>query len=164
MDTLPQLIHSISPRSIRVWRTTNLISEFIILILLIGLLIASYHFDWYRWITIVLWIIIAILPLGMIWSIVFEPKWKYNYWSYGFDESYIRLQSGRLFMSQSVIPMSKIQFVETEQGPLLKANHLYTVTIGTMGTPHKIPMLPAEDAHTLKTHIANYAQMKEVDV
>lgn len=163
MHALPKLAHSISPHSIRIWRITNLISEIIFLIILIGLLIASYQFDWYHWITVVLWIVAAIVPLGMIWSIIFEPIWKYNYWSYGFDEHYIRFKQGRLFMKQTVIPMTKIQFVETEQGPLLRSNNVHTITIGTMGTPHKIPMLAEEDARILKEHISTYAQIKEVD-
>ena len=164
VDTLPELMHSISKRSIHIWRTSNLITDILILILCIGLLITSYSFHWYQWIIITLWIVIPIIPLGMIWSVAMEPKWKYTYWTYGFNEHYVRFQHGRLFSKQVVIPMSKIQFVETEQGPLLRSNNVETITIGTMGTPHKIPMLAREDAHILKEHIATYAQVKEVDV
>lgn len=164
MHTLPKLTYHISPHSIRIWRLTNLIVEILVLITVCGALFASYYFGWYQWVNIVLWILVGVIPLGMIWSVGLEPAWKYNNWSYGFNETYIRFQHGRLFMKQVVVPMAKIQFVETEQGPLLRSYRVHTVTIGTMGTPHKIPNLSDKDAHVLKAHIAKYAQIKEVDV
>lgn len=164
MDPLPHMTEPISKHAIRIWRMTNAITEFVILIILAGLLFTSYYFHWYDWVTIVLWILIAIVPIGIVWSVVIEPKWKYTNWKYGVNQFFIRFTRGRLFKTQTVIPMSKIQFVEVEQGPLLRLNHVHTITIGTLGGSHKIPMLPEEEAFALRKQIANYAQIKEVDV
>ncbi len=163
MDPLPNMTNPISKHAIRIWRITNLLSEFVLLNLLVILLILSIYFHWYNWITIVLWILIALIPVGITWSVIIEPKRKYSYWKYGVNEHFIRFTYGRLFTTQTVIPMAKVQFVELEQGPLLRQYDVHTITIGTLGDTHKIPILPEKEVFALRKQIANYAQIKEVD-
>lgn len=163
MNTLPKLENNISKRAIKVWRLNNIIVEMIFYIGAVGLLWTSYHFEWYRWITIVLWILVFAAPVGMIWSIFFEPVFKQKHWKYGINEHFIHLKYGRFFATHIVIPMTKVQYVEAEQGPLLRKYHLYTVTIGTLGEKHTIPALPDQEALKLRAQIANHARLKEVE-
>jgi len=163
MGTLPKLENNISQRAIPVWRLTNIIAEVIFYLIIVGLLWASYYFDWYRWAVIVLWLLVTVIPFGMLWSICFEPKFKQRHWKYGINEHFIYLKYGKFFATETVIPMTKVQFVEAEQGPLLRKYQLYTITIGTLGEKHTIPALSDEEAFSLRAQIASHARLKEVE-
>lgn len=163
ISTLPDLDQNISKRAINVWRLSNILVEGIIYVILIGLLWTSNYFDWYQWITIILWVSVITAPLGLVWSIVFEPKFKQKYWKYGINEHFIYLKHGRFFSNTVVIPMTKVQYVEAEQGPLLRKYNLSTITIGTLGDKHTIPALFNQKAAELRTEIASHARLKEVE-
>lgn len=163
MDTLPKLENNIAKQAVKIWRLTNILWEISIYLVFIALLFLSYYFTWIDWIRVVLWVLICIMPLGMIWSIGFEPRLKQRYWKYGVNERFVYLKHGRFFSTQIVIPMTKVQYVEAEQGPLLRKYQLYTLTIGTLGASHAIPALPEVEALALRAHISNEARLKEVE-
>src|SRR5690625_6421028 len=94
--------------------------DVIVLIILGGLLWAGYYFDWYRWLKVILWILLGISPFAVIWSIIIDPILIQRYWRYGMDENFVRLKHGKFFTIDTVVPMKKIQYVEAEQGPILR--------------------------------------------
>ena len=73
------------------------------------------------------------------------------------------MKSGALVEEYKIVPMTKIQSVATNQGPLLRKYGLYNLTVETMGSSHMIPALPTVVANELRNRIAEYAKLKEVD-
>ena len=67
-------------------------------------------------------------------------------------------------MTTSVIPMVRVQHVETTQGPILKANGLASVTITTAGSKFEIPGLASAEAETLRDQVAVLARIAQEDV
>jgi len=153
----------IAKEAIKVWRITSTIVDSIGIIIAGSMLWISYHFDWVHWLKIIFWIAIIILPLFTIWEIFIRPKLLYTYWRYGVDENYVRLQHGIFTRTDVVIPMTKIQYVEANQGPLMRKYNLYSLSVGTLADSHDIPALPKKEAFALRDQISEHAKLKEVE-
>lgn len=153
----------ISRHAVFIWRLTNAIGNLITIVIITTLLWLGYSFDWRQWLMTILWIAFIVTIIYGIWSISFQPKLLQKYWRYNIDEQYIRLRYGILTKEDVVVPMTKIQYVEANQGPLLRKYQLYSLTIGTISSSHEIPALPADEAFALRDQISQYAKLKEVE-
>ena len=154
---------SISKDAIKVWRITNLFIQIIAIIIGIGLIWASIYFNWYYWIKITLIVLLAIDILLSLWDILIEPVLLQRYWRYDISSEYVQIKHGIFNIKQTIMPMTKVQYVTAKQGPLLRKYQLYTLQIGTMSTSIDIPALPEQTALTLRSKIAEYAKIKEVE-
>ena len=153
----------ISKESIRVWRLSNILEEATILIVLGGLWYLSELYDWKQWITYLLIVLIGLTIITAIYTIILGPYYKYKTWRYGIDEEYVQIKRGYFIEEYTVIPMTKVEYVSTHQGPLLRKYQLYDVEIGTTTTNHTIPAIPAEQAMALREQIAIFAKVKDSD-
>lgn len=164
MDTINNPKHPIATEAITVWRVGAIITHCISIIVLAGLIWASKTYDWYHWVNTVLWVLLALDLLSTIWSIVIEPVRTQKSWHYGINTDFITLNYGVFTETSIIIPMTKVQFVKAEQGPLLRKYHLYTLSIGTMRSTHDLPMLPEKVALALRNQIVEHANIKEKEV
>src|SRR5699024_11344296 len=90
--------------------------------------------------------------IGIVFIFLFVyivPKLRYQRWRYEIFEQEVYIQHGILIRTRTIIPMIRVQHVETEQGPILKKFRLATVMISTAATTHQIPALSDEDASDL---------------
>lgn len=152
----------ISRNAIRVWLISETIQNLIGLVIIGGLFYLDYRFSWQEWIGWLLIILFILSILGTVWSFI-SPFIKYKSWRYEVDEDYVQIQQGVWKKRHLLIPMTKIQSVETVQGPLMKKYELYSVSMETMGSSHMIPVLPKEVALSLREQIAKFAKVKEED-
>ncbi len=153
----------ISEKAMKVWRISESLINMGVLVVLCIVFYLDVYFEWKYWIG---WIIIGLLGmtvLSAIWGIFIEPSLKQKYWRYDVDEEFIQLKSGIWNRKHQLIPMTKVQSVELVQGPLLRKFQLYSISVGTMGSSHKIPAIPQEEARELRDQIAHYAKIKEVE-
>jgi len=151
----------ISTRALTVWKTSAIISSMIGWAIAITVLVLTIIFDW------TYWILTGLLILCMIESILtifILPKLKWKRWRYEVHEHEIDLQRGVLIVKRTIIPMNRVQHVDTQQGPLLRKHHLATVTISTAATVHEIPALDLEEADQLRDSISRLARVDEDDV
>src|SRR5690625_4149715 len=140
------------------------ILSFVITLVVIGLAIYGIHkFSLPNWVLIVAYISIVLAILNAIWTIFLEPFFQYKNWRHRVDEHYLQLTYGGIKRSYQLVPMTKVQSVETNQGPLLRRYKLYSLTIQTTGSTHYIPALSENEAIALRNQIAHYAQIKEVE-
>lgn len=153
----------IAKESILVWRLSNTIGHGITLLVLGILWYLSELYEWKTWITYVLIVLLGLTVLSAIYSILIEPYFQYKTWRYEIDEEYIQLKSGHFMVEHIVIPMTKVEYVSTYQGPLLRKYQLFDVEIGTTTTDHTIPAIPAEQARALREEVAIYAKVKDID-
>lgn len=152
----------ISSRAIRVWIISEVIQNIIGFAVLGVLFYLNVLFSWKEWIGWVLIILLFVSIPAAIWSII-SPFIKYKSWRYDVDEEYVQMKSGVWQEKHLLIPMTKVQSVETVQGPIMRKYGLYSVTMGTMGSSHTIPALPEGEAVSLRNQIAKYAKIKEED-
>lgn len=153
----------LSKHAVPVWRISATISAVIFALILGGVYFLYDYFSWYEWVFKGVMIGAALLILNAIWEIIIQPALLYKNWRYSVDEQFLQLKSGAFTMQHQLVPMTKIQAVATNQGPLLRRYHLYSITIETMGSSHTIPAIKKEDAIILRNLIAHYAKIKEVE-
>src|SRR5699024_8558861 len=111
-----------------------------------------------------LMIYMALLIASLILFIIIIPKIRYRRWRYEIFEQEIYIQHGILIMTRTIVPMIRVQHVDTVQGPILKKYGLSTVTISTAATVHEIPALTDEDASALRDQISVLARVDEDDL
>ena len=152
----------LSKDAIKVWIISEAIMNVIGFFLLGVLLYLDHLFSWKEWIGLILIVVTTISVLGAVWSFI-NPFLLHKNWRYDVDEEFLQLQSGVLNEIHQLVPMTKIQSVLTEQGPLLRKYGLCSVSIKTMGSSHTIPALPRDVAVELRNQIAHFAKIKEVE-
>lgn len=153
--------HKLTPRAIRVWQWSNSIRALFFLAIpavyatVFGL--GEFHY----------WIVIStgilVFSFGLL-SIFLMPYLSWKNWRYAIDENEIDLKRGVIFKTRTLIPLSRVQHVDTRQGPLLGWYDLASVTISTAATTHEIPALDSVIADRVRHQISTYARLAEEDV
>ena len=151
----------ISERALTVWRITGFIITFFLLFFLGGVMTIIVLFDWPAWIGIVA-IIFFLLTASIVIFLVPHLRWKH--WRYEVREQEIEIQRGIFVIKSTLVPMVRVQHVDTEQGPLLRKYNLATVTISTAATVHGIPALDVEEAEEMRHAISRLARVADEDV
>ena len=153
----------ISSNAVSVWRISNTLGHLSALIIAAILLVCSRQFGWYVWIGTVLYGLSGIILLSAIYSIAIEPVYLQRTWRYQIDEEFVQLKHGRWREKHTLIPMEKVEYVRSEQGPFMRRYNLYSIEVGTTTTSHVIPAIPSEEAKKVKAQIAVYAKIKDKD-
>ena len=76
----------------------------------------------------------------------------------------MELQEGIFIVKRTLIPMIRVQHVDTVQGPILRKYQLASVIINTAATSHEIPALEESEAEELRRLISNLARVADEDV
>ncbi|MFP7254971.1 hypothetical protein CHH91_10570 [Virgibacillus sp. 7505] len=154
--------HKLPKESLRVGLIGDGIFDVVVLLIFAVLFGLDYLFEWPAWIgTVLLILLIVSIPLGIIGylaTVIDHRNWRYD-----IDEEYVQLRQGAWFQKDQLIPVTKIQSVETKQGPLLRRYNLRAVEIETMAGEYSIPALPDKEAYALRDEIAAYSKAKEED-
>jgi|SRR5699024_772905 len=161
MQHIPEPTQKISPKAITVWRISSAFSAMITLIVLLSLLFASHYFDWYNWVSIVLYLLIGYVILQSIYKLAVHPVYLQRTWRYEIDEGHIQMKHGFFHRYHLIVPMSRVEYVNTNQGPLLRRFGLSSITIGTIASSHDIPAISEEVAKELREKIVYLAQIEE---
>ncbi|PRO66863.1 PH domain-containing protein [Alkalicoccus urumqiensis] len=158
MRPLPD--HSLAPELLRVWRISSLGSTLFLCIFPLGYFGASLLWDLPLWI---MYILIGGVVLLGLFDIIFMQRWKWKRWKYAVYEDEVELLRGVIIRERVIIPMIRVQHVDTRQGPLLRHYGLASVTISTAATIHEIPGLKEADADELRDSIARLAREADPD-
>ncbi|MFC4559905.1 PH domain-containing protein [Virgibacillus kekensis] len=153
--------NTIALEAIKAWKITAWIYMAVLWLVTIGLIVCSLVWEISWWFPGVLFIISG---LGTYLSVYLFPVLRWKRWRYEVFEQEIYIQHGILIVSRTLIPMIRVQHVDTKQGPILKKYKLASVTISTAATTHEIPALLEEDASELRDRISALARVDEDDV
>ncbi len=148
-------------KGLTVWRLYGFITTLIVVVLMGILSFLVHQFDWPSFI---FYIAIALGLIVAITSIWLFPKIRWDHWRYEVREHEIEIQSGLFIVTTTLIPMVRVQHVDTSQGPILKKYDLSNISISTAATTHIIPMLITQDADNLRARISELARVAEDDV
>lgn len=147
--------------AIKAWRILATIFVIIFFLLVIAFTVVSiiYHIPiYYALIALLIGIVSAYLFIYLI------PRLRYRRWRYEIFEQEIYIQHGILIVTRTLVPMLRVQHVDTKQGPILKRFGLATVLISTAATTHEIPALNEDDASDIRDRISTLARVDEDDV
>jgi len=148
-------------KAVKYWRYTNIISAVFFLLVPAAYYLAVRLWHWPAWITIVLLFLTLALA---VFNICYKPEIIWKTWRYDVSEQEIDLFHGVFIKTRTLIPMVRVQHVDTQQGPLLRHFGLSTVTISTAAGTHEIPALADDVAASLRDSISELARVVDEDV
>ena len=104
-------------------------------------------------------VFLAVLPAAAVVVLGFvvvgvAPGLRWRMWRYEIRPDEVDLQRGILWIERTLVPLARIQHVDTRQGPLQRRYGLSTVVFYTAAGPNQIPELSTPVATEVRDRIA----------
>ncbi len=160
MGTEPR--EKIDSRALKAWFYSGLLWGLALLLIPVAyLILVNIVWDlpaWYGWLGV------GLVILFILWEAVIIPRLKLHFWRYEIREEEIDIRHGVIIIRRTLIPMIRVQHVDTEHGPIMRFFGLATLRISTAATNHRIPALSREKAAELRGEISALARVSDEDV
>lgn len=153
----------IDSRALKVWSLNGLINGLISLALAIAVL----YFTEYVFTSVssyLGWGALALAFTYLLLAVIVMPPLKMRYWRYEIRENEIDIQHGILIINRTLIPMVRVQHVDTEHGPILRHYGLATLRVSTAASNFHVPALRKDVADSLRGEISALARVSDEDV
>lgn len=159
MSDLPS--HSLDPRMLRVWYVSGVIAIVVVALVAVAAWLAVWAAD-----GDVLWVYLAagVLEVICVVDLAVSPRIQYATWRYDVTPTDVDLYRGVFVKKRTLVPLVRVQHVQTKQGPILRAHGLASVTVSTAGESFEIPGLAERDASELRDRVAELARLACEDV
>lgn len=162
-DTLREPTRLVSPKALRLWRTSALVIAIPLWLLgVVALVLAAVGVvDRWGWLLGVAGVLLLLGPLPWI-TVIPRVRFAVHRWEITDLALYVR--HGWLVRTDEIVPLSRIQTVDSAQGPLMRLYGLRTVTVKTASAAGtvQVAFLDAETAHaTVATLVAVSAATAE---
>ena len=92
---------------------------------------------------------------------VVAPLLRWRTWRYEVRDEEIDLLRGAVVVRRTLIPMTRVQHVDTQRTPLSDLFELRSVTVHTAAGSHAIPALRPGDAAAIRDRIALLARQPD---
>ena len=159
MGNLPS--HRLDPRMLRVWYVSDVIGIVVVAVLAaVAWLVVRYLGGDVFWV----YLVAGIVELVCVGDLLISPRVEMATWRYDVTPTDVDLYHGVFTKRRVLVPLVRVQHVQTKQGPILRANGLATVTISTAGESFEIPGLAEDDANELRDRVAELARLAKEDV
>lgn len=159
MSELPA--HRLDPRMLRVWCLSDVVAMAVVAALAVAAwLVVSHLGGDVFWVYLVAGVVEAIC-LG---DLLVSPRVEYATWRFDVTPTDVDLYHGVFVKKRVLVPLVRVQHVQTKQGPLLRAHGLASVTVSTAGESFEIPGLAEADAEALRDRVAELARLAKEDV
>jgi len=153
----PQSATGFQPLDSRVvgfWRVSSLIGfGFLLLSLLVVALVVGFAEPRLLVWVMITWLVMAALS---VWFSFWYPPRLYGSWGYRIDAKVLETRSGRVFQRARLLPLSRLQHVDIERGPVERMFGLASLILHTAGTHSaniRIPGLEAAEAARLRDRL-----------
>ena len=159
MSELPA--HRLDSRMLRVWYLSDVVAMAVVAVLAVAAwLVVSHLGGDVFWVYLVAGVVEAIC-LG---DLLVSPRVEYATWRFDVTPTDVDLYHGVFVKKRVLVPLVRVQHVQTKQGPLLRAHGLASVTVSTAGESFEIPGLAEADAEALRDRVAELARLAKEDV
>ena len=142
----------LDPRAKLLWRLTGALQAAPILV---GGAFGSYVLFWRAEATFPLAVLPVLGALILATLLVFVlPSLLWRRWRYEIRPLEVDLQRGLVRVTRTLVPMARVQHVDTQRGPLQRRLGLSTVVFYTAAGPNEIPQLASGRAAEVRDRIA----------
>ena len=100
---------------------------------------------------------VAVVAVGGVTA----PLLRWRTWRYEVRDEEIDLLRGAVVVRRTLIPMARVQHVDTQRTPLSDLFELRSVTVHTAADSHSIPALRPGDAAAIRDRIAVLARQPD---
>lgn len=97
-------------------------------------------------------------------NVILYPRLRWKRWKYDVTENEIDMLRGIIITKRTLVPINRVQHVDTRQGPIYRKLGLSSVTISTAATTHEIPALDDATADELRNTISTFVRKVKDDV
>ena len=149
----------LDPNAKRIWIIGDLITFIILAVITFGI---AWLVKWllessWMWVAIPTLIILA---LGLAWTII-TPSIRYNQWRFEIRDDEVDMLHGIVVKTRQIVPMSRIQHVDTTSGPIQRRYNLASVVFYTAAGSMMIPELSNARAASVRDQIAALAKVHD---
>lgn len=148
----------LDPRAVRAWRVAGTIAATALLLVAVSIGVIVRWLDGPWWLIVLPVLLALVNALVAVWII---PTIRWRQWHYAVSERDVDLKRGLVFLTRTLIPMARVQHVDTTQGPIMRHYGLASVVIATAAGAQEIPALSLEVAEALRDRIAALAGVAE---
>lgn len=152
----------IDEKAIKAWRTTGLLVGLLWFFIPAACFFVAIMEGNMRWVLLSL-ITLPFVILYLCTGFLF-PKLRWQRWRYEVNDDAIDLLRGFVFKKRTVVPINRVQHVDTNQGPIYRKYGLSSVKISTAATTHEIPALDDETAADVRNKISKLVRQVKEDV
>ncbi len=158
MSIPPAPGETLDPRVRTLWRLTALLWAVPALLLTTAVAVALIWRGAPPWLAAVP---VLLMLVGAGVSVFLVPDLLFRHWRYQLGEREIDLQHGIFTITRTLIPMARIQHVDTRRGPLQRRFGLASVVMYTAAGANGIPGLAGPTADRLRERIAALANTRD---
>jgi len=144
----------VSPRAKRYWALRAAAGWVVVIALELVLGLTAWP-----WLGDALPVLLPVTVVVALAHVVVMPRWRFHVHRWESTDTAVYTQSGWFDQERRIAPLSRIQTVDTERGPLEQVFSLATVTVTTASAagPLKIHGLDADDAQALVDRLTKVA-------
>ncbi|HYH12532.1 MAG TPA: PH domain-containing protein [Thermomicrobiales bacterium] len=159
-ERLPDPRHRLDPRAKHLWRVGSALggAVFVVIVALAAFGVRRVIVDYdIRW----AWLAVGVTLALVLLNVWLSPNLRYRYWRYEIRADEADLQYGWFTRTRQLVPMTRIQHVDTRRGPLDRRFGLASVVLYTAAGPAYIPALANEVAADVRDRIATLANVHD---
>jgi len=153
-------LRPLDPRAVTLWRIGGALAMLFwgpILFVPVFAVDAIMNMGEYHWFTDIA-IASALATVQAVIRIAVFPPLRYRWWRFQLTDEHLFLQRGLLVVRRTMIPLVRVQNVDTVQGPIARRFGLWSVVVFTAANAQSIPALSEAEADALRTTIAELAR------
>lgn len=144
----------LDPRALTAWRISGLLSSVLTLLLAGAVSWLLWYLDLAWWLVALPLVVALVIGIG---ATGVAPAIQWRRFRYAVTERDIEIQRGVLIITRTLIPIVRVQHVDTRQGPILRRFDLAAVVIATAAGTEEIPALALDVADDLRNRISDLA-------
>lgn len=118
--------HKVSPRAVAYWTTESLIGQVIWLAILTAVYLFALPERWW-WATAIL----AFFVVVALVDVLIKPRYRYAVHRWEVTPTAVYTRTGWVNREQRIAPLSRVQTVDSKQGPLMRLFKLASITVTT---------------------------------
>ena len=143
----------LDPKAVKGWRISRGISLLAAALICIALRVAvGFITDAWQWTWMVSWVLGLFLLYKIIGLFVY-PLIEYRQWGYYITEDKVDIRHGIFFITNTIIPIIRIQHITVQQGPISRRLGLYDVEMSLASQSFSIPCLSKEVADEIAENL-----------
>ena len=147
---LREPIHRVSQRAPAYWRVQVAFGAVLCWLAAAAALVAALLVPGGWW-TVVLWLAVVLLLLGPLPVLALAPRIRFQVHRWEVTEVAVHVRSGWLTRLDEIVPLSRVQTVDSVQGPLMRLFGLRTVTVQTASSHGTVAIACLDDAVARET-------------
>jgi uncharacterized protein len=107
------------------------------------------------------WVVLLVALAALFVLGVVVPELRWRRWRYEIRDDEVDLVRGAVVVRRTIIPIRRVQHVDTQAGPLQDSLGLATVTFHTAAGGTSIPALGKGEAERVRARVADLARTRD---